>query len=184
MKNRGLNILFLANGIFIFGASLIGPLYAVYVGEIVSTPIAISASAAAFLIASTLFTALIGRYGDKVREQEYLLMGGFLVRALAWIGYIFVGDMFALLFVQVLLGLGEALGSPSFSALFARHLDRGEAVKDYSSWNIFQSLISAAGVISGGLIATYFGFIPVFICMAAFALISFFFLLFQPRKAL
>lgn len=184
MKNKGLKVLFQANGIFIFGASLLGPLYAVYVERIVSTPVAISASAAAFLVASTLFTLLIAQFGDRVREKEYLLMGGFLIRAFAWLGYIFVDSMTALLLVQVLLGLGEALGSPSFNALFAEHLDRGEAVKDYSSWSIFQSLVSAAGVVTGGFIATYFGFAPVFIAMAAFAIASFLFVFFQPRRIL
>lgn len=184
MKNKGLKVLFQANGIFIFGASLLGPLYAVYVERIVSTPMAISASAAAFLIASTLFTLLIAQFGDRVREKEYLLMGGFLIRALAWIAYIFVDSMTTLLLVQVLLGLGEALGSPSFNALFAQHLDHGETVRDYSSWNVFHSLISATGVVVGGFIATYFGFTPVFIVMAAFALVSFLFVFFQPRRVL
>lgn len=184
MRNKGLKVLFQANGIFIFGTSLLGPLYAVYVERIVSTPVAISASSAAFLIASTLFTLLIAQFGDRMREKEYLLMAGFLVRAIAWLAYIFVANMPMLLFVQVLLGLGEALGSPSFNALFARHLDHGETVRDYSSWSIFHSLISAVGVVAGGFIATYFGFVPVFIIMAAFALISFFFVLLQPRKIL
>ena len=74
MRNPALKTLYIYNGIFVFAGSLLGPLYAVYVGLIDSAILAVSVSWAVFLMATLVFTAVISRVGDRVKEKEYLLM--------------------------------------------------------------------------------------------------------------
>ena len=59
MTNRTLKILYLYNGIFVFGGSLLGPLYAVYVGIIDTSILSVSVTWSAFLISTFIFTFII-----------------------------------------------------------------------------------------------------------------------------
>jgi MFS family permease len=119
-----------------------------------------------------------------VKEREYLLLGGFLIRGIAWLLFILAGSVLHLILIQILLGIGEALGSPAFGAIFAEHLDEGMQIKEYSSWKIVENSITAIATIVGGLIVSSFGFVPLFIAMSGLAFISFLGVLLQPRNVL
>lgn len=165
-------------------AAMLGPLYAIYVVKFIDGVMAISISWAAFLISTSIFTYLIAKKGDEIKEKEYLLLAGYVVRILSWISLIFVHNLWSLVMVQILLGLGESLGTPSFNALFADHLDKNKYIKEYSAWSLIANLTSAVGILSGGFIVNNFGFKALFILMAGLSLISFFGILFKPRKLL
>jgi len=182
--NSSLRVLFFLNSIFVFAGSLLGPLYAVYVSRIDDKIISVSLSWAVFMFSSTLFMYFVSKFGDRVKEQEYLLAGGFLIRCLAWIGYIFVSNLTGLILLQILLGLGEALGTPAWNAIFAKHLDYREEIMDYSNWNIINNLMVAAATVAGGVIATYLGFNLLFVIMSVGAFFSLVGVLITPRKVL
>ena len=182
--NNSLKVLFLFNGIFVFAATLLGPLYAVFVETIDDNVLAISFSWAAFLLSATFFTYIISQKGDSLKEKEYLLVGGFLIRGISWILFIFAGNFLHLIIIQILLGVGEAFGSPSFNAIFAEHLDKGMQIKEYSSWQVIQNIITALATIIGGFVINSFGFVPLFVAMSSLAFIAFFGVLLQPRDVL
>ena len=171
--NHFLRTLFIYNGIFVFASGLIGPLYAVYVQKFDSKVSSISLSWGIFLISTTFFLFLLSRFGDQLKNKKALLMAGFAIRAISWVSYIFVGDLTGLILVQILLGIGEALGTPSFEALFAEHLDRGKHIMNYSEWKLIVNATSAIAVIFGGFFIDKFGFNYLFIFMSIMALISF-----------
>jgi MFS family permease len=182
--NKSLKVLFLLNSIFVFASNLLGPLYVIYVQGIDSKIITISISWATLTLSTVVFMFLMSKLGDKVKEKEFLLAGGFLVRALSWIGYIFVHNIYALLMVQVLLGLGEALGTPAWGVIFAKHLDGSKEIMDYSSWNMLSNVIAAGAVIVGGVVVSTFGFTILFISMSLLASISLIGVLITPRRVL
>ncbi len=184
MVNKALRTLYLYNGIFVLAGGLFGPLYAVYIQELGGSILTISASWSAFLMSTTLFMFVVSRFGDRVKEYEYLLLGGFILRALVWIMYIFVQDLVFLLFLQVLLGAGEALGSPAFDSLVAEHVDKGHHIKEYSDMKIIFNLAGALATMIGGAIVAQFGFTYLFMIMASLSMISFFGILFKPRRLL
>ena len=134
--NRSLRTLIFINSIFIVGANLLGPLYAVFVESIGGGVIEVSFTWSTFLVATTLTTYILSRYGDQIRETEYLLIAGFFLRALAWFSLIFVSSLPQLILVQIVIGIGEGLGTPAFDVIFAEHLDRGKHVREYSTWKI------------------------------------------------
>ncbi len=184
MINRSLKILFFFNGIFVFASTLLGPLYAIYVESIDKNILSISVTWAAFLLSATIFTFFVSKKGDSLKEKEYLLMGGFLIRGISWILFIFVGNIFHLILVQIFLGLGEALGSPSFDAVFAEHLDKGMQIKEYSTWKLVVNGTTALATIIGGFIVAVYGFNVLFIIMSSMAFIAFLGILIQPRDIL
>lgn len=184
MDNKALRTLFLYNGIFVGAAAMLGPLYAIYVVKFVDGVTAVSVSWAAFLISTSIFTYIVSRKGDGIKEKEYLLLAGYIVRILSWILLIFVNNLTALVLVQILLGLGESLGTPSFNTLFADHLDKNKHIKEYSSWTLIVNLSSAAGILAGGAIVNNFGFKALFLFMSVLSLVAFLGVLLKPRKLL
>ena len=161
-----------------------GPLYAVFVGNFDNKILSVSISWFALMASAILFTYFISLLGDRIKETEYLLIGGYIVRSMIWFLYIFVNSLTSLIILQILLGFGEALGNPSFDAIFAKHLDKGIQIKEYSKWKILEKIAGASGVLLGGVIVSNFGFTPIFVLMSLMALISAVFVLVQPRKVL
>lgn len=184
MTNKALKVLFIFNGVFVFAGSLLGPLYAVYVEQISKGIYSITFSWAAFLLSTTLFSLVVARTGDRTKEKEYLLLAGYAVRAVVWFSYLFIHDFYLLVFAQVMLGLGEAVGTPAYEALFAKHLDPGRSITEYSEWKVVSNIVLAVGTILGGLVVDKYGFSPLFLLMSTLAVISFVGILYKPRKLL
>ncbi len=183
-SNKALKALFIMNGIFVLAGSLLGPLYAVYVKSLDERIMSVSLSWAAFLLSTTVFTFIVSRMGDKIREKEYLLMAGYLIRSVVWFLYIFVGGVLDLVILQVMLGIGEALGTPSFDALFAEHLDKNKHISEYSDWKIISNGVLVLGTLLGGYIVSRYGFTYLFLAMSGLSLVAFFGILLKPRKLL
>ena len=181
MNNRALKLLFFCNGIFVLAGSLLGPLYAVYVEKLGKGILTISTSWAVFLFSTTIFMFIISRIGDGFRK-DYLLMAGFLLRAAIWFSFIFISSIPELIFLQILLGLGEALGTPAFEAVFAEHLDKDKPIEEYADWQLIQNIIMALGVLVGGFIVNGYGFKYLFFFMSFLAVVSFFGVLFKPKR--
>ena len=166
MKNNvALRLLFTYNSVFLFSSSLLGPLYAVYVGKVSGGVLTISISAAVFYISSTLFLMFVSRWGDHLRDKEYLLIASYLIRAVNYFAFIFLNSALMLMMIQVIAGLADALGTPTFSTLFARHTDRNQEVMEYSDWNIVANLVRALGTVIGGFVVSVFGFNFLFLHM-------------------
>jgi predicted MFS family arabinose efflux permease len=184
-NNRtALKILFISNGIFVFADRLLGPLYAIYAEKFHTSTLWVSFSWFVYVFSATIFTAIVAKYGDKVKEKEYLLVAGFMFRVLSWILYIFTSNIELFLFVQVMLGLGDAMGSPAFDSIFATHIDKGSEVNEYSTWKLVLSFSMAIASLLGGLIVYYYSFELLFVIMALLGVVSSLVVLLQPRKLL
>jgi len=183
-KNTAIKILFIYNGIFFFAGSMLGPLYALYVSKFSIGVLPVSISWAVFSAATAIFTYILRWIGDRVKEKEYLLLAGYLLRAIAWFSFIFINSFSQLIIIQIIFGLGEALGAPAFDALFAEHLDKGKYIKEYADWRLLSNLVLALGTFIGGVIVVRFGFQVLFLVMSILAMIAFFGILMKPRKLL
>ncbi len=183
-KNNALRALFVYNAVFVMAISMLGPLYAVYVEKFVDGVTAITISWAAFLISTSVFTYIVSKTGDRMKEKKHLMLAGYLARMLGWILLIFVHSLETLILVQVLLGIGEALGTPAFHAIFAEHLDRNEHIREYSNWLLIANITSAIGIILGGIVVDNLGFRTLFLIMATLSMVTFFGILFKPKKLL
>ncbi len=183
-QNQALKVLYLYNSIFVFASNLIGPLFAVYIQQFDHSALTISLTWAIFIISTTIFSYLFSKFGDKVIEQEYGLLAGFLIRAAVWFAFIFTTNIYVIFALQIVLGLGEALGSPSFDALRSIHIDQGRQISECSDWIVISNLSMAAATIIGGLVVSHLGFPILFLTMFILALLAFFGVFVQPRNLL
>ncbi len=182
--SNSLRVLFAVNSIFVFASQLLGPLFAVYVLRIDGGIMLISLATTTFLLSSTLFLTLISKWGAVIKQKEFMLAAGYLLRALGWLGYIFVSTPISLVLLQLIFGLGDALGTPSFSAIFAEHVNKENDVSMFADWSVISNVIMALGTILGGLLVTIWGFNVLFVIMAVMAMASFTIILMMPRRVL
>lgn len=171
-KNLYLKTLYIYNGIFVFASGLLGPLYAIFVNKFEKDVFSISLSWAAFLIATTICLYFVSMFKDKPENKKAFLILGFLIRAIVWILFIFIGNIWQLIILQIILGIGEAIGTPAFESLFAEHLDEGGHLKDYSRWKLIVNLATGVATVVGGLMVKYFGFEILFLIMSLLAIVS------------
>ncbi len=182
--NKPLKVLFTYNGIFVFASYLLGPLYAIFAKDVVKDAFSVSLTMSILLISTTIFTFIISKYGDRVKEKEYLLLGGYLVRAITWFFFAFAKNFQEIVVLQFFLGLGESLGNSAWSAMFAQHLDKNRYINEYATWQLITTILGAISILIGGLIVRNFGFSTLFFIMSIIATISFIGILIKPRKLL
>lgn len=177
-------ILLFADAITLFSGALLGPIYAIFVEKIGGDILDASIAFAIFSLVSGAIIFLIGRFEDRVKEQELLIAAGYLIIALGYFGYLVVQNPFHLFIVQAVIGFGMALELPAIDATYSKHLDHNRAAYNWGAWEGMNRLTLGAGALAGGLVATVFGFPILFISMGALCLGSAVFIFLLPRKVL
>ena len=115
--NHPLKILLFTNGLILFSGAMLGPIYALFVDEIGGDLLDASLAGATFSLTAAIVVFIFGKLSDSVRENELLVVLGYALMGTGFCLYTVVDSMGTLLFVQVIIGIGEAMYSPSFDAL-------------------------------------------------------------------
>lgn len=160
------------------------PVFALFVEEIGGGAVAVGSIWAIFAIVTGILTAIFSRHGDKIKEKEYLVAGGYVFRIVAWIGYIFASSLWHLYVLQIVLAIGEAIGTTAFNAIYSEHLNKDRRIKQWGAWSSSNTIIGGFAALIGGMIVFQFGFQVLFLIMASLTIISFILLMLQPRKLL
>jgi len=121
--NKQIRILLTTNGLILIAGAMIGPIYALFVEKIGGDLLDASYAFGAYALAAGITTLISGRYADKLKENELIVVFGYGIMGLAFFGYTLVSSIWSLLIVQIIIGLGEAIYSPAFDAIYSKHLD-------------------------------------------------------------
>jgi MFS family permease len=183
--NKALKILLSVDFLVIFSGAMIGPFYAVFVidrvgGDLLDAGISWSI----FAVVSGIITLLIGKMTNSAREQELVIAAGYLISGLSFLGYLLVDSIWELFLIQVFLGIGGAISSPAYSAVYSTHLTKGEFIFQWGSWEGMNKIALGIGALAGGLIVSFFGFVPLFALMGALPIVSSVIILLLPRELL
>jgi MFS family permease len=181
---RPLKILLSTNGLYYLAGAMLGPIYAVFVEEIGGDILDASFAFSIFAIVAGITAFLSGRYTDKIKQPELIIALGYFIISIGYFYYIFVGAVWQLFIAQALIGLGGAVYSPAFDAIYSIKLKKKSAGSAWGAWEIMYYITTAAGAIIGGLIVTYFGFTPIFVIMGTLTFISAFYIYLLPRNVL
>lgn len=182
--NHAVRLLLFINGIYAFALAMFGPIYAIFVADIGGDILAASGAWAAFSIVAGVVTLIIGKLEDRLKETELAIVFGDIIIALGFWSYMFVESPASLLWVQVLIGLGVAFGSPAYDAVFSRHLDHKRETFEWGTWEAIHMITSGLGALFGGIVATLAGFTTLFFLMGLLSLGSAVIVLITPRKVL
>ncbi len=180
--NRAIKTLLLTNALVRLSAAMLGPIYALFVEQVGGSLLDASLAGATLAIVAGITVLLTGRAVDQVKRPAYILVVGYLFIGISFFLYTLVDSIWQLLLVQILIGLGEAIASPAFDALYSKHLDGHSEGKEWGAWEAMNYFTLAVGALIGGFIATNAGFSTLFLVMATLCLLSIVYILVLPKK--
>ena len=164
--NQALRILLSTNAMILMAAAMLGPIYALFVEKIGGDLMDASFAGGIFAFVAGLTTLISGKYSDRIKENELIVVLGYVIMAVGFFLYLWVNSVIFLFMVQVIIGLGEAVYSPAFDAVYSKHLDGHKSGTQWGAWESMNYFTTAVGAIVGGAVVTIFGFQTLFIIMA------------------
>lgn len=180
-----LKILLITDGLFLLASAMLGPIYAIFVEDIGGDILTAGTSFAVFSLVMGTLILLMGKIEDIIlRETELWICAGYFILAIGFFSYLFIKTPWHLFAVQIILGIGEAIQSPAYSAVYSRHLDYKKTAFQWGAWDAVRNFATAGGAIIGSILATFFGFNILFVIMGILALIASTIIFFLPRKVL
>jgi len=181
---RPLKILLLTNGLILIASAMLGPIYALFVNQVGGDLLDASLAGAAFSLAAGLTVIISGRITDKIKEQELIVVFGYIVMGIGFLLLTIVNSIWFLLIVQAIIGFGEAIYVPAFDAVYSKHLEDNNYGSQWGVWEAMNYFTAAAGAVAGGYLVTKWGFNPLFVLMAILSIISGAYIYRLPRKLL
>lgn len=168
----------------LMAGAMLGPIYALFVEQIGGDLMDASIAGALFATAAGITTLVSGKYSDKIKESELIVVLGYIIIGFGFFLYIWVNSIVFLFIVQVIIGLGEAIYSPAFDALYSKHLDGHKSGSQWGAWESTNYFTTAIGAVVGGGIVTVFGFQTLFTIMALLCISSAIYIYQLNRKVL
>jgi len=169
---RQIKILITANAFFLLAANAFAPLYAVFVQGITDKVYHVGAIWGTFVFSAGIFVLLFSKYENNLRYANYFLIGGFIIRAIGWAGYMVSTQVWHLYAVQIVLAIGAAMGSPSYSSLYTRYLTKKHYASDWGMDLSIGSILAGIAAFIGGFIVDLYGFNFLLITMIVLSLLS------------
>jgi MFS family permease len=168
-----LKILLLSSFLISFSAGLFGPIYAVFVEEIGGDLLTAGSAFAAFSIVSGILIYFLGKWEDKIKHKENILIISRFLTIFGTAGYLLIQTPIHLFAVQIVLGISAALITPAFDGLYSKNLTKGKYASQWGLWESMYSITVGVAAIIGGFVAQNYGFQTLFIIMTFLAILSF-----------
>ncbi|MBI2410076.1 MFS transporter [Candidatus Kaiserbacteria bacterium] len=187
--NRIVKYFILSDLFFLGGWGFVDPIFSIFIVENIegATLVTVGAVAAVYLGTKSLAQIPIAFLLDRLdgeKDDFYILVISLMMSGVVLFAFTAVQTIPMLFLVVFLKGLAFALYTPSWSAIFSRHLDYKRYAFD---WTLDSTTIGlAAGLASfvGGAIASAFGFEMVFIFGSVLSFVSVAVLLLAPDLVL
>jgi MFS family permease len=171
-NNTPLKLLLFTNGLVLLAVAMLGPIYAFVVEDIGGNVLDAGITYFAFALTAAVITIFAGKLNDKYKENRFILVVGYLLVGIGFLGYTKITNLTELIIVQIIIGIGEAIYSPTFDALYSLHLDKNAYGTEWSIWEAMNYLSMAGGALIGSVIVTEFGFNNLFYIMASLTFLS------------
>jgi len=172
------------NALVLAAGAMLGPIYALFVEQVGGDLMDASLTGGVFALAAGITTILAGRYADRIKENELIIVFGYVLMGIGFLLMTKVNSIWFLFGTQALIGFAEAVYSPAFDAVYSKHLPDCRRGKYWGAWEAVNYFMAAAGAFAGGFLVYHFGFDFLFIIMAILAMGSAVYIYFLPRKVL
>ncbi len=162
---KWLKVLLAADFFIILAMGMIAPIYAIFVENIGGDILDAGGTWAIFALTSGILLYIIGKWQDKKKHYAKMLFIGYSLRALGFLGYMFVQNTYHLFAVQIILGISLAIAAPAFDALYSTYLQKGKYAGEWGTWEAMNMIVTAIAALMGAAIAKYIGFRALFMMM-------------------
>jgi len=169
---RQLKILLTTGALFTLAGGLFGPIYAIFVEQIGGDLLTAGGAYSAFAIAAGVLMLLLGKWEDKSKHQEKLVILGYALSCAGFLGYLFIQRPIHLFAVQIILGVANAINTPAYDSLYSKFLDKGKFASEWGMWESMTRIVTGIAALIGGFVAKIYGFRTLFIIMFAISLVG------------
>lgn len=187
--NNLVKILTFSDILIVSGWGLVNPIFAVFItGQIKGGNLKlVGLATAAFLISRSLlmfpFARFIDRKKGEIDDFAVMAIGSFLISVTPFL-YIFATTSVHIIVMQLFHGLGSAMASPGWLAIFTRHIDK---TKEAEEWALYSTFVGLGGALTGalgGFLAETLGFRPLFLIVGIICTFgtSFLFFVYQDLR--
>jgi DHA1 family multidrug resistance protein-like MFS transporter len=175
MKN--IKLMIAAAFVLYFLNGLLGPLLVVFIEKIGGENLLnIGYVYATFLITSGVFSAVSGKLSDKYGRKKLILLGALVATSVPF-GYIFVTNVYHILFLEFVLGISLGINFAPYFALFSESSKKVKRGMHFGLFDLMTSLASAIAILVGVYIVQFFGFVNLFLIMGILSFVNFLILL-------
>lgn len=167
----------LSDLIWMSGAGLLGPIFAIFIVDYIQGGDAVVAGIAAsiYLFTKSILQIPAASIVDKIRGEKddfWVMFVGSILGALLPLMYLIIQTPMQLYFVQFVFGAVIAFTFPSFMAVFTRHIDKH---KEGREWGIYFTLTDFGAAFTasiGGVLAQNYGFSALILISVAVSLLG------------
>jgi len=170
--HQELKKLLFSSSLFILAGGLFGPIYAVFVQNIGGDLLTAGTAYAIFSIVAGVLMFVISKWEDHVKHQEKLVVIGYGLACLGFLGYLFVKKPIDLFMVQIIFGISTAISSPAYDGLYSQHLDKGKFASQWGLWEGMDWVVTGIAALLGGFLASMYGFHSLFMLMFIISLVG------------
>jgi predicted MFS family arabinose efflux permease len=165
MMNKKAKNLLVSGNLWYFGEGMLGPLFAVFSDRVGGDILDISIAWAVYLIVSGTFAIFVGYWADKSNNAAKIMVLGFFLNALFTFGYLFVNSQTGLLIVQAGLGIANALATPTWNSLYAKHQNPKRKGLVWGLADGGADIVTGIAILVGGFIVANYSFELLFLTM-------------------
>lgn len=171
LSNTTKTLLWGAN-IWYFGEGMLGPLYAIFSERVGGDILDLTWAWSAYLVCTGFCYIVVGKLFNKRGFKVQMMVAGYTLNALLTFGYLFVSNPLQLFFIQVGLGIAEAIGTPLWDSLYAASLQREHETYAWGLSSGQSQIVSGLAFALGGVLVYYFSFELLFIIMGSVQLVA------------
>ena len=170
--HKQLKLFLISNSFFTLAAGMFGPIYAIFVNQIGGDILAAGSAWAVFMIISGLGTLLMGKIQDKLKKEKPVILIGYALQSLGFLGYFFVSNVMQLFIVQILLGISLMIQLPVFNSFYTKYLEKNKLAFQWAAWEGMYFTITGIAALIGGFVVKIFNFKFLFLMMFGLSLIG------------
>ncbi len=165
--NFVVKVLMISDLIVCAAGNLVGPIFAVFVADVVpgGSIEAVGIAAMIYLVTNSVLEIPVAIYVDRTKTQKddyYTLVIGTLIGAIPFMLYPFVNAVWQIYVLQAVSGAAAALAYPGWSSLFTFYIDKKRAAFEWSLYDVLIGVGMAGAAVLGAFLAERFGFPLVF----------------------
>ena len=122
------------------------------------------------MYAAALMIILFGKYEDRIKNKEKLVVIGYFLMAAGAASYLLVSSIGELFAVQLFNAIGVGLLTPAWRTAYAKSEDKGRETEEWAFMEGGNRFFIATGAVIGGFILKYYSFKAIFVVMAVLQL--------------
>lgn len=175
--NKVVQFLTYSDILMISGWGLINPILAVFFTDrIIGGSVAVAGLASTiYFFSKSILQVPVARFIDSKRgewDDFWVMVIGSLLISLSAFLFVFVRYPWHIYLIQMVSAIGASLATPSWLAIFTRHIDKTHASLEWSLYYTTTDLASALTAGIGGFIASSMGYKSLFIIVGIASLLG------------